>query len=360
MRAEHAQAAHADRAGGRAVAVVVGDDEHAALARRWRRRAARRPRRSPSAPPGGTSRASPVSISSGRRHAARRVRRANTGCRPWRIKHFGIGGGAGAGDDSGHIGAVVGANHSMKSEASTRGRQNLRRSPRVTVSVTEPVSPHSVSASVPSSTRVERIECGREPVALERCERGVPARPVLLDEWCRERTSSTSVVPRRDARRQRRDTRPAAAPAIDPAASASPRVAAASESTRANGLVTRCATPCAVEPDRIDRGQAARLARFVHRMLEPAPSALRSAASSTRANAAPECASCGSQISMLRPLARSGDAPASVPRPSPRQIPARRGVGASTRTPRSSISGLRDGEERRALRRRRIQASPDR
>ena len=100
------------------------------------------------------------------------------------------------------------------------------------------------------------------------------------------------------------------------AASARPRVAGAFDITRANGLVTLRMAPCACSQIELIAGRP-RISRaslsgcsnhaictsfcnFIHaRERSPVP------------------ASCGSQISILRPLARKGDAPASVPRLSP-------------------------------------------
>ncbi len=82
--AQQAQAANAHRAGGGAVAVVVGHDADVSCPRRSRRPAARPPRSRPSCRSGGSSRARPSSSSSARfaRRALHTAAPAAGGCRP--------------------------------------------------------------------------------------------------------------------------------------------------------------------------------------------------------------------------------------------------------------------------------------
>jgi len=106
-------------------------------------------------------------------------------------------------------------------------------------------------------------------------------------------------------------------------------VAAASERTRANGLVTARSAPCAWNQIELTAGRPrASRAAFTgcsnHAICTSFCSFIQARERS------PVCASCGSQISMLRPLARNGDAPASVPNASLDRYQ-RDGCGASTR-----------------------------
>ena len=123
-------------------------------------------------------------------------------------------------------------------------------------------------------------------------------------------------------------------------------MAGAFDITCANGLVTLRSAPCACSQIELIAGK---------------PRASRASLSGCSNHAictsfcsfiharerSPVPASCGSQISMLRPLARNGDAPASVPRFGPATYQ-RAGCGAWIVSPSSSISGLTTSNNVRA------------
>lgn len=106
LRAEHPQAAHRDRTGGRAVAVVVGDDQQAPLVgdrigeqRRGVRAAFQF---------GGRHEARERGLDVGRGlHAARRIQAREDGVQAVARERFGVGGRDGAGNDPGHTSGVI-------------------------------------------------------------------------------------------------------------------------------------------------------------------------------------------------------------------------------------------------------------
>ncbi len=217
----------------------------------------------------------------------------------------------------------------MKRAAIGRRRQNLRRPPRVTVSVTEPVSLHSVKRKVAERAVVQRGEGGREPVGFELPQRCVPARPVLLDERRRERIEFDERAAVRYRRPSARRTMPAAL--------------RARRRRRARGRASRRRPT-----SRARTGSSPAEARLVAcsqiELTAGSPRASRASLSGCSNHAictsfcsfiharerSPVCASCGSQISMLRPLARNGDAPVERAEASRRQTYQRVGFGAWT------------------------------